>query len=292
MWLFLLVGSLIPSVSWHHFAFWHHSLFLPHMASTPGQTTSCTFVHGLLRGNRSQQFSFSTERNSAAPTQVGNRQVHYSLTGLGQLGLRPFPLFQHGLKSSFLVSLPKAISPSLLDTMPAEIPIREQFFHCMGAPEEVFLTDSWGSAPTLEMTPVKILDQFDTLPLPSKVGACTIYAQAIRANFQKINQDWILLSCQESEMSATQSHPYQLCTPAENFVELSSSPLGVRALAIIHWIITMSDGGEPQFLNPVTIVLGPFLNSPPANDEVGHNLSNVGLDFNMPAKPLGKSWPS
>jgi len=159
----------------------------------------------------------------------------------------------------------------------------------MGALGEVLLIDGWGRALTLETTQAELLDKFGTLPLPSEASTRAVHVNAIRAAFQKINQDWILFPCPANELSDTQPHPYQLHTPAKKFEELSSSPLGVGALAIICWVTNMSDGGKPQFSNPVVIILRPLLTSPPTSDAVGHNLSDIGLDYNQPAKPLGKS---
>jgi len=40
------------------------------------------------------------------------------------------------------------------------------------------------------------------------------------------------------------------------------------------------------------MVLGPLINSPQLGEDVGHDLSELGLDFTVPAVPLGKTWLS
>jgi len=144
----------------------------------------------------------------------------------------------------------------------------------------------------LDPVPPDILDQFSTIPLPSEVGAWAAHTLAIRSDFQHINQDWILLNCQPEDVMAAQPQMYQLKTPAEKFTDLAGASCGVGALAIIHWVATVSDGGEPQFTSPVAMVLGPLINSPQLGEDVGHDLSELGLDFTVPAVPLGKTWPS
>jgi len=131
--------------------------------------------------------------------------------------------------------------------MSADVPLQEQFFHGAGAPGEVLPIDGWGHALMLKTTQAEILDQFGTLPLTSEASARAAHVNAIRAAFQQINQDLILFSRPADELSDTQPHPYQLCTPAEKFEELSSSPLGVGTLAIICWVTNMSDRGNPSF---------------------------------------------
>jgi len=171
-------------------------------------------------------------------------------------------------------------------------PVWEQFLYDAGAPAEVFPSSCWDTSSSGDPVPLDILDQFDTIPLPSKAGACAAHTLAIWSDFQHINQDWILLNHQPDDVTTTQPQAYQLKTPAKKFADLSSASRGVGALTIIHWVATASDGGEPQFTSPVAIVLGPLINSPQLGDDVGYDLSELGLDFNVPAVPLGKTWPA
>jgi len=42
----------------------------------------------------------------------------------------------------------------------------------------------------------------------------------------------------------------------------------------------------------VAIVLGTLINSPQLSNKVGHKLGKLGIDFYIPAQPLGKLWTS
>jgi len=95
-----------------------------------------------------------------------------------------------------------------------------------------------------------------------------------------------------TDITEVQPQPYRFQTPGEKFEDLSRTASGIGALAIIHWIAAISDGGDPQYTPPVAIVLGLLVNSPPLGNDVGHELGDLGIDFYVPAQPLGKLWTS
>ena len=139
----------------------------------------------------------------------------------------------------------------------------EAFLVSAGAPTEVFPVDGWGSVPDLGTRPTNLIEQFGTLPIPVEPGASAAHSQAVRQNFQQINQDWILSRRPASDITDAQPQLYQVWTPADKFRKLSRSSASVGALAIVQWVASTSDGGEPQFSQPVALVLSPLLTPPP-----------------------------
>jgi len=92
-------------------------------------------------------------------------------------GLRPHPLIYTSLR-----------------IMSEDIPSQTQFLHHAGAPAEVFPTLGWSISPGGDPIPPDILDQFGTIPLPSEAGMRATHMNSIWAEFQLINQEWILQS--------------------------------------------------------------------------------------------------
>jgi len=85
---------------------------------------------------------------------------------------------------------------------------------------------------------------------------------------------------------------YIVNTPAEKYQALSNMPLGIGTLVVLEWVASTSDGSDPQLTNPVVLVLGALLVPLQDGSHVGTTLANIGLAFQMPAKPLCKLWPS
>jgi len=201
------------------------------------------------------------------------------------LGLRP-QFFSQSLPLTTVLARP--ITAYMMDVPP----LGEAFLISVGAPMEVFPADSWGSVPDLGTCPTNLIEQFGMLPIPVEPGASAAHSQAFRMNFQQLNQDWILLRHPASDITDAQPQPYQVLTLADKFHELSRSSASVGALAIIQWVTSTSDGGEPQFSQLVALVLSPLLTPPTTSRDVGYDLAELGLDFHVAMKPLGKSWPS
>jgi len=66
----------------------------------------------------------------------------------------------------------------------------------------------------------------------------------------------------------------------------------VGAIAIIHWVTSISDRGNPKYSKPVTIVLGLLIAALQPSNMVGYTIDNLRLSFNHPEKPLRKLWSS
>jgi len=74
-----------------------------------------------------------------------------------------------------------------------------------------------------------LLDQFGTLSLPSEAGAWATHTNAICMDFQQINQEWILLHHQKTNILAMQPHAY--CSALQpKILQNSLAPLLALAL--------------------------------------------------------------
>jgi len=176
--------------------------------------------------------------------------------------------------------------------MSVATPPREQFLHQVGVPNKVHPMLGWSISTSGDLVLPDINDQFCTIPIPSEDGARATHTNSIRADFQLINQEWIVQSHPPNDITDSQPQPYRFKTPGEKFEDLSHTSTSINALAIDHWIAAISDGGDPQYTPPVAIVLGPLINSPPLRNNIGHKLGDLGIDFYVLAQPLGKLWTS
>ncbi len=64
------------------------------------------------------------------------------------------------------------------------------------------------------------------------------------------------------------------------------------AIAIVQWVANTSDGGEPILTRPMLVVLGPLIATPQTGGSVGYELEDLGLSYQIPVQPLGKTWSS
>jgi len=130
--------------------------------------------------------------------------------------------------------------------MSVDTPLWAQFLHQVGAPSKVHPMSGW-SISTSDPVPPDINDQFGTIPIPSKAGARATHMNSVRVEFQLINQEWIVQSCSPTNITDSQPQPYRFKTPGEKFEDLSHMSSSVSALAIVHWIAAILDGGDPQY---------------------------------------------
>jgi len=129
--------------------------------------------------------------------------------------------------------------------MSADMAPRAQYLHQVGAPSEVHPTSGWSISPGGNPVPPDINDQFGMIPLPSEASARATHTNSIRAEFQLINQEWILQSHPPADIMDSQPQPYWFKTPGEKFEDLSCTSTSIGALAIVHWIAAISDDGDP-----------------------------------------------
>jgi len=202
-------------------------------------------------------------------------------------------LAQHtGLRPSFPLASELCHTPYIDagSTMMDKVPIREQFLYQAGPHRS--LPHSWlGHSTQLGHSSIGYPRTIWHTPSSQWDWRSCCSHDSICADFQQINQEWILLYHPEANILAMQPQLYQLKTPAKKFADLSQSSLGIGALTIVHWVATTSDGSKPQFMNPVAIVLRPLINSPLIGKDVGHDLSEQDHNLQVPAKLLGRLWP-
>jgi len=165
-------------------------------------------------------------------------------------------------------------------------------FAMANAPPDVFPTESWANTPGKGAPPTDLRSQFGTIRTSGDANSVTIQQQSLRTAFLQINQSWLLKDRHLDSINQTDPQLFTMQTPAEKFHALTTNHHGVGALAIVHWVTSISDGGEPEYSKPLAIILGPLIAAPQDGNTIGYKLEDLGLSFDQPAQPLGKDWSS
>jgi len=165
-------------------------------------------------------------------------------------------------------------------------------FHEAGAPPEVFPSSSWVGAMAKVPPQMDIHGQFGCCPHLGNATTCVATQTGIQEEFQQINHEWLLKPCTDNVILPDSPHCYILHTLAEKYQVLTRANLGIGALAMVQWVMGMSDSGNPAFSKPVVLVLGPLVAHAQEGASISYDLTELGLSYHHPAHPLGKVWLS
>jgi len=191
------------------------------------------------------------------------------------------PLFSSG--DSILPSSPSIMTEELnSDVTP---------FDTVGAFPSVFPKSSWAHSVPSNGTS-NMCGQFGACTFSSKVSDNMGQLPHIHAEFLHINQDWLLQPQVPRAITPSSQQWFVMCRPAEKFQKLTEVTLGVGAIAIIQWVASTSDSGEPILTCPLLVVLGMLIGTLQMGGFAGYELDDLGLSYQTPVQPLGKTWSS
>jgi len=127
------------------------------------------------------------------------------------------------------------------------------------APPEVFPTESWANNPSEGTPPTDLWDQFSTIHTSRDTNGITMQQQTLCTASLQINQSWLLKECNPDLINPTDPQLFTMQMQAEKFQALATNQHGVGVIAIVHWVTSISNGGNPKYSKPVAIVLGPLI---------------------------------